>query len=103
MATEDKKCLTITDIDELLYEQLGDKATRKDLKLITSAFLEILQNKVEEGFDIKIAKLLSINQVISEERAGRNPKTGEALVIAPRRYARCKIAPTLQKRIGEIA
>jgi nucleoid DNA-binding protein len=95
-----KKCLTIADIDEKLYTALEGAATRKDLKKITTAIYQIIEDAIVEGYEIKVAKLFTVSQVVSKERVGRNPSTGEAITIAPRRYARFATSPNLQKRVG---
>ncbi len=91
------KTITRADIADALYRELGFSHA-DSFKLID----QILQNMIgalADGEEIKISKFASFIPHQKTQRMGRNPKTGDKHVIAPRRVLSFKASNTLKKAL----
>lgn len=64
---------------------------KKKTKEVLDAFLWSVSKKLEEGGEVKLSKFGSFSVKQHQEREGRNPSTGERLVIPARK--RVKFEP----------
>ncbi|MFV1951293.1 MAG: integration host factor subunit alpha [Nitrospinota bacterium] len=71
------------DIVDFVYEKVG--FTRKEAADAVDILFDYIKNILKEGEDIHIVGFGSFNLRNKCERIGRNPKTGEEIVITPRR------------------
>lgn len=73
-----------------LVEQLAKKTKlpKTQSETVLNAALEIIQNAVSKGEDVKLVGFGTFDQTIRKSRNGRNPKTGTTLVIPESRVPR---------------
>lgn len=74
--------MTKADLMDAVYERMG--LSRWEAAAAVDAVLEVLKEALQEGERIHIVNFGTFRVRQKRERIGRNPKTGEALVIAPR-------------------
>ena len=92
--------LTKADIVEAVQTEIG--FTRHQSVNIVENLLETIKSKLASGEDILVSGFgkLCVNE--KRERRGRNPATGEDLMLAPRKVVTFKCSGNLRKRINGI-
>ena len=90
--------MTKADIVERIYEQVG--FSKKEATDVVESIFEIIKGRLENGEKVKISGFG--NFVINEKhpRKGRNPQTGEEIIISGRRVLSFKPSPVLKKAIN---
>ena len=90
--------LTKAQIAETISKKVGFTRTQS-LQLVDSLF-EIIKQKLEQSEDVLISNFgkFSVNQKM--ERRGRNPHTGEALMLAPRKVVTFKWSGKLRDKLN---
>ena len=90
--------MTKTDIVERIYEKVG--FSKKEATEVVESIFEIMKTRLEEGEKVKISGFgnFSINE--KRPRKGRNPQTGETIVISGRRVLSFKSSPVLKKALN---
>ena len=68
-------------------------------KQVLDRLLEIIKRTLENGNDVLISDFGKFCVVKKRERKGRNPATGEDLILAPRRVVRFKCSGKLKEAI----
>jgi integration host factor subunit alpha len=91
--------LTKADIVDCIRNELG--FPRKRSADIMEAFLEVLKRSMAEGEEILISGFGKF--CVNEKRArrGRNPATGNDLMLTKRRVVTFKCSQVLRKRMNE--
>lgn len=100
MILKEKEMKTITraDVAETIYEEVG--LSRKDSTDILDMILDEIVQELVRGKDVKLSSFGTFMLRSKKERAGRNPKTGVAAVITPRRVISFKPSQTMRKNIN---
>jgi integration host factor subunit alpha len=81
---------------QMKYEPLGlDRATR-----IVESLFDLLEGALARGEDVKIAGFGKFYVRFKWARKGRNPVTGEAMTLNPRRVVLFKASPKLKEKIN---
>jgi integration host factor subunit alpha len=75
--------LTKAELSELLFEQLG--LNKREAKDFIDAFFDLITSNVAKGEDVKISGFGNFQVRTKQARPGRNPRTGESVLIAARR------------------
>jgi integration host factor subunit alpha len=90
--------MTKADLVQIIYERVG--FSREESAEIVELLFEILKETVERGEKIKISGFGSF--IVREKRArpGRNPQTGEELIISSRRVLTFKPSHILRKTLN---
>ena len=90
--------MTKADIVEQIYEKVG--FSKKEATEVVESIFEIMKTRFEEGEKVKISGFgnFSINE--KRPRKGRNPQTGETIVISGRRVLSFKSSPVLKKALN---
>jgi integration host factor subunit alpha len=90
--------MTKADIVERIYEQVG--LSKKDATEVVERIFEILKQRLEQGQKVKISGFG--NFVVHEKRPrkGRNPQTGEDIVISGRKVLTFKASQVLKKTMN---
>jgi len=93
-----KKTLTKIDIIEKLYERLG--FSKKEAQDLVESVFDELKNTIIDGKKVKISGFG--NFVVNQKapRVGRNPQTGEQIMISGRRVLGFKPSQVLKERIN---
>ena len=90
--------LTKIQIVESIHNQIG--FTQKRASEIVETFLEIIKDTLESGEDVLISGFGKFCVNEKKERKGRNPATGDAMMLAPRKIVTFKCSGKLRDRIN---
>ena len=75
--------LTKAELAELLYEEIG--LNKREAKDMVNAFFDLVTDALVEGDEVKVSGFGNFQVRQKTARPGRNPRTGEAVAIGPRR------------------
>ena len=80
----------------------GNGYTRKKSIETVETVLELIKRSLESGEDVLISGFgkFSVNQ--KAERKGRNPSTGEDMILRPRRVVTFKCSGKLREKLNKI-
>jgi len=89
--------MTKGDIVERIYEKIG--FSKKEANDIVESIFEIIKGRLENGEKVKISGFgnFVVNQ--KRPRKGRNPQTGEEIMISGRRVLTFKGSQVLKKNM----
>jgi integration host factor subunit alpha len=90
--------LTKVQIVESICNQIG--FTQKRSSEIIETLIEIIKSTLESGEDVLISNFGKFCVNRKEERKGRNPATGDAMMLAPRKVVTFKCSGKLRDRIN---
>jgi len=90
--------LTKADIVETIAKQKGYTINRS-FEVIES-LLEIIKSQLESGQDVLISGFGKFCVKEKKERLGRNPNTGEAMMLAPRKTITFRCSRKLRDKIN---
>ena len=90
--------MTKADIVEKIAEKCG--ITKRESIDMVEAVFSILKSTLEIGEDIKISGFGKFEIKNKHERKGRNPQTGEAIVIEARRILSFKPSTILKAAVN---
>ena len=90
--------LTKADIVEAVQSDMGFTKTQS-FDLIES-LLELIKSKLESGEDVLVSGFGKFCVNEKKERRGRNPATGEDLMLAPRRVVTFNCSGKLRDRVN---
>jgi integration host factor subunit alpha len=94
--------LTKADMADNIREKLESFGfTRKKSIESVEALLEIVKRTMEDGEDILISGFGKFCVKEKRERRGRNPASGEDLMLRPRRVVTFRCSGKLRKKINE--
>src|SRR5215475_7097226 len=87
--------MTKAEIVERIYEKVG--FSKKEATELVESIFEVVKGRLEQGEKVKISGFG--NFVVNEKRPrkGRNPQTGEEIVISGRRVLTFKASQVLKK------
>lgn len=91
--------LTKIDIVEKIINQM--EISKRDSVDLVESVLSILKSTLGAGEKIKIAGFGTFEVKQKKDRRGRNPQTGEAIIIDARRILTYKPSNLLKTRINE--
>ncbi|MBW1645830.1 MAG: integration host factor subunit alpha [Deltaproteobacteria bacterium] len=90
--------MTKADIVETIYEKVG--LSKRESARIVDMIFEIMKDKLENGENVKISGFGSFTIRDKKARRGRNPQTGEEIIISARRVLSFKPSNVLRKHIN---
>lgn len=90
--------LTKAELADMLFEQLG--VNKREAKDFIDEFFELITQQVAQGQDVKISGFGNFQVRTKQARPGRNPRTGEAVLIQARRTVTFNASPTLKTAIN---
>jgi integration host factor subunit alpha len=90
--------MTKADIVERIYEKVG--FSKKEASEVVESIFEIIKARLEHGDKVKISGFgnFVVNQ--KRPRKGRNPQTGEEIIITGRKVLTFKASQVLKKTIN---
>ena len=90
--------VTKADIVERIYERVG--FSKKEATEIVESIFEVVKRRLEQGEKVKVSGFgnFVVNQ--KRPRKGRNPQTGEEIVITGRRVLTFKASQVLKKTMN---
>jgi integration host factor subunit alpha len=90
--------LTKAEIIEIIAEQNG--FPKKEATQTVEALLEIIKKTLESGEDVLISGFGKFCVKEKKERRGRNPATGEDLMLAPKKVVTFKCSGKMRDKIN---
>jgi integration host factor subunit alpha len=90
--------LTKKDIIEQIYNELG--FPKNQSVEIVESLLEIIKSTLESGDDLLVSGFGKFSVRDKKKRKGRNPATGEDLMLKPRRIVTFKYSGKLRGKIN---
>ena len=90
--------LTKSQITEAIAEQNG--FTKKQSTETVETILEIIKSELASGEDVLISGFGKFCVNEKRKRRGRNPATGEDMILAPRRVVTFKCSGKLRKKMN---
>jgi len=93
--------MTKADIVDILCEET--RFARKEYSDIVDMLFEILKETLENGEKIKISGFGNFILREKHSRKGRNPKTGEEMLISERRVLTFRPSKVLRKTLNKMA
>ena len=90
--------MTKADIVEELYERVG--ISKEEALRLTEMFLDIMKETLERGEKVKISSFGSFVVRAKRSRRGRNPQTGDDIMITPRKVLTFKSSPLLKQALN---
>jgi len=90
--------LTKAQLVESIYNQIG--TTKNRSAEILEACLELIKSTLESGEDVLISGFGKFCVREKKERRGRNPATGNAMILAPRKVVTFKCSGKLKNMIN---
>jgi len=90
--------MTKADIIERIHERVG--FSKKEASEVVESVFEVMKNQLEDGDTVKLSGFGKF--VINDKgsRKGRNPQSGEEIVITGRRVLSFKPSQVLKKTIN---
>jgi integration host factor subunit alpha len=89
--------LTRADLTEAVHDEVG--LTRQDCASLVERTLGLMTEALEGGATVKLSGFGVFQVRAKRERVGRNPKTGEAAAIDPRRVIGFRASQVMKARI----
>ena len=90
--------LTKAQMVESIQNQTGFPKTRSSE--IVETLLEIIKSTLESGEDVLVSGFGKFNVREKKERKGRNPSTGEDMMLSPRKVVTFNCSGKLRDRIN---
>jgi integration host factor subunit alpha len=90
--------LTKADIIDSIMEQIG--FTRNQSSEVTEALLEIIKRTLASSEDVLVSGFGKFCVNKKAQRRGRNPATGDDMMLRPRRVVTFKCSGKLRKKIN---
>lgn len=90
--------LTKAKIIDEIQNQL--RFSKKETTEIVETLLEIMKRTMEKGDDVLISGFGKFCVKEKKERRGRNPATGEDMMLAPRRVVTFKCSGKLREKVN---
>ena len=90
--------LTKQDVVEQVYIELG--LPKNQSVEVVETLLEIIKSSLESGDDVLVSGFGKFQVKAKKARRGRNPATGETLMLGPRRVVTFKCSGKLREKIN---
>ena len=91
--------LTKADIAEVICNQVGH--TKKHSASLVDSLFEIIKETLEDGKDVLISGFGKFSVRERSERKGRNPLTGDAIILPARKVVTFQCSGKLRGKINE--
>lgn len=91
--------MTKADIVERVHDNLGGLSKKETAEIVEMVF-ETIKGTLERGEKIKISGFGNFVVRQKKERTGRNPQTGDEILIAPRRVLTFKPSQVLKNALN---
>tara|TARA_Y100000768_G_scaffold371609_1_gene338496 strand:+ start:2309 stop:2605 length:297 start_codon:yes stop_codon:yes gene_type:complete len=92
------KTITKADITEHLHNELG--LNKSECKTIVEGFFDEIKQSLINNEDVKISGFGNFELINKKARPGRNPKTGEDVIISARRVVTFRAGNKLRQKIA---
>ncbi|MBC7548264.1 MAG: integration host factor subunit alpha [Polaromonas sp.] len=89
--------LTKAHLAEMLFEKIG--LNKRESKEMIDAFFDLISDSLVDGADVKISSFGNFQIRTKAPRPGRNPRTGESILIDARRVVTFHASHKLKEQI----
>ncbi len=89
--------MTKAEIANIIHERVG--LSKIESAQIVDSVLDTIRKALARGEDVKLSSFGNFVLRDKNERRGRNPKTGEEIMITPRRVVTFKASQLLKQRL----
>lgn len=96
--SEGSEFMTKADIVNEVYQRVG--FSKRESAEVVELVFEIIKETLERSENVKISGFGSFMVRQKKQRRGRNPQTGEEIIISPRRVLTFKPSQVLKKAIN---
>ena len=86
---------------DISFFYAGRNGTSKRPKHVADAFFEVLATELAQGQSVKISGFGNFEVHTKTARPGRNPQTGEPVVIAARRVVTFRASGSLRQQVNK--
>ena len=93
----DTTALTRAQLADALFDQLG--LNKREAKDFIDAFFELVVAELAQGKSVKISGFGNFEVHTKTARPGRNPQTGEPVVISARKVVTFRASSSLRQQI----
>jgi integration host factor subunit alpha len=90
--------LTKTDLIQCITDRIG--FTKNKSTEVTETTIEIIKRTLASGEDILVSGFGKFCVNDKDQRRGRNPATGESMMLKPRRVVSFKVSGKLRRKIN---
>ena len=90
--------ITKADMVECLHNELG--LNKSECKVLIEDFFGEIKEALISGEEVKLSGFGNFELLNKNERPGRNPKTGEEVIISARRVVTFRAGNKLRKKIA---
>jgi len=87
--------------DRLIASIVGTGITKKEATQTVETMLETMKKSLENGEDVLISGFGKFSVKEKRERRGRNPQTGQDLVLDPRKVVTFSCSGVLKDRLNQ--
>lgn len=87
--------ITKADIVERVYDRIG--FSKKEAADLVELVFETIKGELQRGEDVKISGFGKFEVNKKKDRIGRNPRTGEQMIITARRVISFKVSQVLRE------
>jgi integration host factor subunit alpha len=87
------------DLGEVVYQELG--LSRNECSDLVDDFFDIITAELSKGNKVKISGFGTFALIDKAQRIGRNPKTGEEVIISPRKVISFKASQHLKDVVNK--
>ena len=93
--------MTLTKADLInQVHSTSSRLTKTQARECVETFLKIMKTSLESGDDVLLTGFGKFNVKSKSARKGRNPKTGEPLLLAPRKVITFKASGILREKVN---
>lgn len=93
------KKLNKKDIINAVYE--NTTLSKQAIEQVVDIFLDTLISEIEQGNKVRIFELGTFSLQTRPARTGRNPRTGESVLVPQKRIPKLVFNQTIAKRINQ--
>jgi len=93
-----EKTLTRMDLSEAVFKEVG--LSRNESAQLVESVLDYMSDALVDGEQVKISSFGTFSVRSKSARVGRNPKTGEAADIPPRRVLTFRPSHLMKDRVA---
>lgn len=87
-----------SDIVDVVYDKMG--LSKADATEAVEAIFDVIKDTLCQGEKVQIVRFGGFQILVKKERIGRNPKTGEEIMISPRKVLTFKSSQILRDLIN---
>ncbi len=92
--------VTKAHIVERLFSQANGKLTKTDCARIVETIFEIMKQTLESGEDVLISGFGKFSVRAKSQRRGRNPQTGEPMLLPARKVVTFRCSGVLRNKMN---